>query len=60
MQLITPKNEYTVSAVYALYQEAFDNTNYSYAFAMGFILFVIILVLTLIQNKMQKEEVVYD
>ncbi len=60
MQLITPHNNFTMSAIYAMYIEAFENTNFSYAFAEGFIMFVIIMVITIFQNRMQKETVVYE
>ena len=60
MQLITPHNDFTMSAIYAMYIDAFENTNFSFAFAEGFVMFVIIMVLTVIQNLTQKETVVYE
>ena len=60
MQLNTPGNDYTISAVYALYIEAFTRTNFSQSFAMGFVLFVIIMILTLIQNRLKGEAIVYE
>jgi len=60
MQLITPDNDYTMSGVYYLYRSAFKYQNFAYAFALGFILFVIIISLSLLQEKLKKDAVVYE
>ncbi|GGG26997.1 carbohydrate ABC transporter permease [Paenibacillus abyssi] len=45
--------------VFHIYNTAFQNYNFGYASAMSYILFVIILVITFIQLKMQKRWVTY-
>ena len=59
MQLIAPGNRYSLSVVYYLYEKTFG-TNFgrsgqiSYSSAIGFILFVIIMGVTVFYNKVKK------
>lgn len=46
--------------VYRIYQEAFSFTRFGYASAMAYFLFLIILVITLVQFKLQKKWVHYS
>lgn len=62
MQLITQGGPMysTMSVVLELYNEGFEKYNMGYASAIAFILFSIILIVTLFQLKMQGEEIGYE
>ncbi len=50
----------TTTIVKYLYDKGFRDSNYSYASAMAFALFVIVFVVTLIQNRILSKRVTYD
>ncbi|MCG8499159.1 MAG: sugar ABC transporter permease [Firmicutes bacterium] len=62
MQLITKGGPIhaTYSVVYKIYTDGFDKYQMGYASAMSFILFAIILIMTIIQFKIQGEQVSYE
>lgn len=62
MQLITKggPNNNTMSVVLYIYNQAFEKNNIGIASAAAFILFAIILVVTIIQNKAQGGQVSYE
>lgn len=50
----------TLTVVKYLYDKGFRDNNYSYASAMAFALFVIVFVVTLVQNRVLSRRVTYD
>jgi multiple sugar transport system permease protein len=50
----------TTTIVKYLYDKGFRDNNYSYASAMAFALFVIVFVMTMIQNRILSKRVTYD
>jgi multiple sugar transport system permease protein len=50
----------TTTIVKYLYDKGFRDSNYSYASAMAFALFVIVFVVTMIQNRILSKRVTYD
>ncbi len=50
----------TLTVVKYLYDKGFRDNNYSYASAMAFALFVIVFVVTLVQNRILSRRVTYD
>jgi multiple sugar transport system permease protein len=50
----------TTTIVKYLYDKGFRDSNYSYASAMAFALFVIVFVMTLVQNRLLSKRVTYD
>jgi multiple sugar transport system permease protein len=50
----------TTTIVKYLYDKGFRDNNYSYASAMAFALFVIVFVVTLVQNRVLSKRVTYD
>ena len=50
----------TTTIVKYLYDKGFRDSNYSYASAMAFALFVIVFVVTLVQNRILSKRVTYD
>ena len=48
------------SVVKYLYDKGFRDNNYSYASAMAFALFVLVFVVTMIQNRILAKRVTYD
>ncbi len=50
----------TTTIVKYLYDKGFRDSNYSYASAMAFVLFVIVFVVTLLQNRLLSKRVTYD
>jgi multiple sugar transport system permease protein len=50
----------TTTIVKYLYDKGFRDNNYSYASAMAFALFVIVFVMTLVQNRVLSKRVTYD
>lgn len=50
----------TTTIVKYLYDKGFRDNNYSYASAMAFALFVIVFVMTLVQNRLLSKRVTYD
>jgi multiple sugar transport system permease protein len=50
----------TTTIVKYLYDKGFRDSNFSYASAMAFALFVIVFVMTLIQNRLLSKRVTYD
>jgi multiple sugar transport system permease protein len=50
----------TTTIVKYLYDKGFRDSNYSYASAMAFALFVIVFVMTMIQNRILSKRVTYD
>ncbi len=50
----------TTTVVKYLYDKGFRDNNYSYASAMAFALFVLVLVVTLVQNRALAKRVTYD
>ena len=58
--IILPTEDYMSSAMvpgWYMYQQAFDYSRYGYACAVGIVLFVIILIVTIINNKFIKSDV---
>ena len=62
MQLITKggPNNNTMSVVLYLYKQAFDKYNMGSASATAFVLFIIILIVTMIELKIQGEQISYE
>jgi multiple sugar transport system permease protein len=50
----------TTTIVKYLYDKGFRDSNYSYASAMAFALFVIVFVMTMVQNRVLSKRVTYD
>ncbi|MDQ6670561.1 MAG: sugar ABC transporter permease [Chloroflexota bacterium] len=50
----------TTTASVLIFQQLYQNNRYGYSAALAFILFVVILVLTVVQNRLAGRRVVYD
>lgn len=56
VQIVYTQGRYhTMVPAYAMYQNAFENGNYGYATAQGTVLFLIILIITILQQKYIKK-----
>jgi len=59
MTLGGPGNATTTMSIY-IFQQLFEFNRYGYSAALSVILFVVILALTLVQNRVAASRVVYD